>query len=409
MKYYNILFLFYFPVFLYGQSATFSALLDSGKAAFKAANQTDSADFRPSVDLLRQAVALQPDHAEARYFLGYALSRLNSGGAASIPQIQIGLTRQCSEQFERVVALDPHYTGEQLVLGPYAKISSEWGAQAMCYLNRQLHDSAVWALKEGRARGGFSDFGLASFRELLTMCSDNAILLTYGDHPLFLLMYLQYVEHLRTDVNVMDVSMLYLPWYTKMLARDPRIDWGMTENERDSLHDSVWRDSTIQLTKNFSATIKSNYSGGGYLLRNGKILLKLFQTNLGKRDFYVSSGFNNTELIGLDTYLEDWIWGRKLNISTSDKSDIPYNKILKKVSRNADLINVYCDSQTELFNSYRISILIKIYELENSGKHQDAKMFFQMYEHYLANHKIPYLREQIAENVEELRKYLEQF
>ncbi|MBC7485671.1 MAG: tetratricopeptide repeat protein, partial [Cytophagaceae bacterium] len=58
------------------QHETFESLLAKGKAEFK--KEHSEQDFALAVTYLKKAVTLQPENAEAHYFLGYAYSRLNA-------------------------------------------------------------------------------------------------------------------------------------------------------------------------------------------------------------------------------------------------------------------------------------------------------------------------------------------
>ncbi len=52
----------------------------------------------------------------------------------------------------------------------------------------------------------------------LNECGDNAILLTYGDNDTFPFWYLQQVEEVRSDVQVINLNLFATPWYQQQMA-----------------------------------------------------------------------------------------------------------------------------------------------------------------------------------------------
>jgi tetratricopeptide (TPR) repeat protein len=143
------------------------------------------------------------------------------------------------------LALDPHHAFAHAVLGDlFASHLSSW--------NRTDPDSAWWHLREAvrydqsegcawaslwvqamkrgerdierRAAVQMIDSGflskpiLAYNRWQLEHLPENAILLTNGDMDTYPSIALQEKEGLRPDVVVANLSLLNLPWYTKMLA-----------------------------------------------------------------------------------------------------------------------------------------------------------------------------------------------
>ncbi len=375
MKHTLFLALLFIASISYSQSGDFETLLEAGKSEFL--KSYDAQNFEIAVKKLEQAVELKPKHAEARYFLGYAYSRLNSKDGKSMIDMNLDLTLKASEQFEIVNKLSPKYEGEKLVLDPYSKLTAEWGSLAMSFWHKNKPDSAIWAFKEGRQRGGFSDFYLSINRKVLDLCTQNAVLISSGDNFTFPLWYLQLVEEYRTDVMVIDVTLLNTLWYPRYLVKQSGISFGIPLNQMNSIQYCQWKDSVISfetVDKNvFSWTVKPSLNGR-YLIRGNQLLLNFLKANQFKRDVYFTTAFPENAKLSLNEQLTDKLLVDKINHENKEALSLKeYEKILVDVAGCIDKLNQNSTQELSFIDMIRYDVFNRILYSLNNGDKEQAK------------------------------------
>jgi len=262
------------------------------------------ASYKVAVKDFEQVVSLRPDNAEAHYFLAYSYSRSNSSEGNTVPFMRLQLVIKASENLEKAIQLLPAYTGENIVLDPYSKITSEWGSMALSYVSNHKIDSAIWALKEGKRRGGFDNFILSQCRMVFNTCSRNSVLFTSGDNYFFPMLYLQLVEKMRVDISIMDTGLINTKWFPRLLMKNGSVQFDLKEPALDTIDYKLWSDSTISIPisrteKYFSWVVKPCYQDN-YILRGNRILLSFLKENKFKRDVYFTQAYHDDEILNLE-------------------------------------------------------------------------------------------------------------
>jgi len=306
-------------------------LKQEAQEAFKAAN------YPQAVSLLKQAVAQNPDDAEAYYYLGYFAHYLcydslplTGYGAHSSDEVLMFL--------RKAVALDPKLGNA------YYFIGAEYGARFMRRMQAGHLEGMVLALKKGRQEGGLPDWLVEYNHNMLKSCAPHAILFTGGDSETDAAWYLQYVENVRRDVTVMPIALLRRPWYVLTIKENARliptlapISW--SKNQILSMRPYKWKTNKIIIP--ISEDVRKEYhlgdeiqqmewivepnlsdERGTYLGAEMAVIVDIVKTNAWKRPVYFSLGCHPAWMKGLENYLQlGGIVHRLLPVETG--GDIP--------------------------------------------------------------------------------------
>jgi len=267
----SLVFLIFTCTFASIQGQSFETILFQGKREFKLEN------YNKAYETFKKASALNPNDPEAHYFMGECLFKINSPNAVHFPQLSLEFTIWSSEEFEIASKLPYKKTNDMYKPDPYSGITNVWGAQALKYLYFNKKDSAKWALKQGKARGGFGDFFMALNRLNIQKCRKNAFLFLEGDNYIFYCLYLQIVEKFRTDVKIVSPNLLNNFWYPNLLKNNFNIKFDLSNNEIDSCGEIEWKDSLMTIN-NFTWKIKPD-SLCKCLWRQDRLLLSILKQN----------------------------------------------------------------------------------------------------------------------------------
>lgn len=410
----KLFFLFLFPLISsigISQTVVNSAISDSGKVEFKKQAAAQEPDYTNAYSILKAQVKINPQNAELHYFLAYATDRMNSDEGSTMHQMKKALTLEASEHLELVNKLEPHYKGEYVVLDPYAKLSSIWGSLAQAYLIRGLKDSAVWAFKEGKRRGGFIEPVLEYNRQLLNSCAENAILVTFGDNITIPAWYLQEVEKYRSDVTIVDANLINTNWYAIYLKDDKKLSISFTNAEIEKIDYAEFETRFITINnpadsaEKFTWELKPTYLKN-YILKGDRILLNILKENIFDRAVYFS--FNSDSTWNL--YLNPYFFNEGLADKVLKKGDEIYEAMdsislnLKNYSiANLDAEDILKSNDAIiLLNGFRWMYYDNIVRLLNNKQKRKALLLKEEMQLKFPVDKLPYISERQKEYFEKM-------
>lgn len=402
-----------FSLLCFGQvtTKTETVIVDSGKYEFKLQAKKETPNYSIAYRILTNQVKLKPTDAELRYFLGYTIDRLNADDGKGMSLLKKEMSIKASEQFEEVNRIEPIYKGEEIILDPYAKITSIWGSLAESYLNKNLKDSAIWAFKEGKLRGGFMEPVLAFNRQLLNGCSQNSILITFGDIVTIPLWYLQTIEKYRLDVAVVDANLINTTWYPKYLKSERKLKISYDNSAIDTIEYIQWKSKKITITNPKNKTEKliwvlnSSYLDN-YILKGDRILLDIFKQNYFIRNIYFNSNSDTSYNLFLTKYFIDEGILDKVSLKQTNKKISNIKKYSIDNLKSDEIIK--STTSIKLLSGYRWTYFSEITNLINKQNFKLAKQLLIEMKQKFSVDKLPFATKKEEEYTKQLTGIIDQ-
>lgn len=247
---------------------------------------------------------------------------------------------------------------------------------------------------------------------MLMSCDKDAILFTNGDNDTFPLWYLQEVENIRTDVRLVNLSLLNTDWYIRQL-RDlpPKVPMHIREDMLKRLGPIPWKKQEVSLqvppqiadsvTREFQAAYKiqniqtpkeikfevkptMNYGQYELLRTQDYMILNILAANRWKRPVYFATTVPRSNLVGgLEQYLR--MEGLVLKVTpfknwTIDAQKMEENLFHRYKYRLSDPSVYFNPSIISLLQNYRTAFiqLGEYYVSTNAPKEKLVKLEEEM-------------------------------
>ena len=249
---------------------------------------------------------------------------------------------------------------------------------------------------------------------LLNSCDKNGILFTNGDNDTFPLWYLQEVENVRTDVKVVNLSLLNTPWYIhQMKYYKPTINIPISDKDIEMLRPRAWKTTEVRIPvpenlnpeEEITWKMKPTLGSGGIRVQDLMIFIIVNGANW-KQPVYFAVTVSNENRIGLDKYLSMEGLVYKLNPKKVDRIDEEeiYSNIIPEYAdssdendfgniyrfRNLNNPDVYLNPNSQrLMQNYRTGFIQATVEFIKNKEFDKAKTLLNYMEEKIPEENIP--------------------
>ena len=172
---------------------------------------------------------------------------------------------------------------------------------------------------------------------MLQTCEPDAILFTNGDNDTFPLWYLQEVEKIRTDVSVVNLSLLNTPWYVTQLRDKENSFISMSDDEIKNLDFTRWSSNTFSVSAPIDELnpngiiewkLKPTYMDVALRIQD-LMVLRIIKDNNWNRPVYFAVTVSPVSMLNLEDYLT--MEGLAYRLVNNKLSPIDQDKMTKNL------------------------------------------------------------------------------
>lgn len=385
----------------------------------KTEESLNNKNYSEALTYLEEALSIDPQNAEIHYYFGQTYRLMLFADGSIINNVNMPYASKSSEHFRKAIEISPKYTGKKFVVDPYSKIQSIWGSVAMTYLYNNNPDSAKWAFEYGQAVGGFYPAIMEYNKNIMASCEKNAILFTNGDNDTYPMWFLQFIEQYRTDITVVNLSLLNVPWYIKQLKNsypfgENNLFLKLTDNEIDSLKANFWEEKMVEISVKHDPLNKEGKIA--WLVKptiddkairvQDLVLMEIFKSNDWNRPVYFSTTVYGGNKIGLDNYLMLEGLVSKLNSHYAENSiEKLYSNLTEVYTYEGvnDKHIDYVEEMQNLYQNYRHTFITLAKLYDEAGKEENVMEVLNMMDKALPESLLPYTNEELKVEANRLR------
>ncbi len=287
--------------------------------------------YDEAIALLQKGLQLDSTDSETYYYLGF-FNHYRAYDSRPLSGYDLNYSTQIFNYLDQAITLNPNYGDAKYFYGAECSANAFWAMQN--YDLGKLKYYYSLANQKGAYPEWLKEFG----RNMLKSCASNGILFTGGNADFDICTYLQLHENFRTDITIIPIGNIDRPWYVSFLKKGllngvRPINLNLTESQILDIHPFKWDTTTlfIPITKplidefqlketvqmefmivpdlfseRLHAKIESeNQKKRSYLSPQRAILIQIIEDNFAERPIYFSNFCSPSLYAGLDDYFQN--------------------------------------------------------------------------------------------------------